>query len=164
MRTVKLSELFDIDKPTTLIYSNCIPDKNGINYVSSKGKNNGIVGKIQVIPNRKMYDAGCITVPLKGTVLAAHLQVEKCYVAHQIAVLIPKKEMTLNEKLYYCMCIRANKFKYSYGRQADNTLSDLQVPADIPDWVYEIEEPDLSSYKESFYSNKTPELNIDEWQ
>lgn len=164
MKTVKLSELFDIDKPSTLIYSNCIPDDNGINYVSSKGENNGIVGKVQLIPNRKIYEAGCITVPLKGTVLEAHVQPEKCYVAHQIAVLTPKKEMNIKEKIYYCMCIKANKFKYSYGRQADNTISDLLLPAEIPDWVYEIEEPNLSEYKESFTNNPTPELNIDSWK
>lgn len=150
MKTIKLSELFNIDKPTTLIYSKCIPDKNGINYISSKGENNGVVGKIQKIPNRKIYNAGCITVPLKGTVLEAHLQVEKCYVAHQIAVLTPKKEMTDNEKLYYCECIKANKFKYSYGRQADKTLPDLLVPnrSEIPAWVYTTQAPDIEPYRD----------------
>lgn len=164
MKTIKLSELFDIDKPSTLIYSNCIPDDNGINYVSSKGENNGIVGKVQIIPNRKIYGAGCITVPLKGTVLEAHVQPEKCYVAHQIAVLIPKKEMNIKEEIYYCMCIKANKFKYSYGRQADSTISDLLVPEEVPDWVYKIEEPNLSKYKESFNNSPTPELNINNWK
>ena len=164
MKTIKLSELFDIDKPSTLIYSNCIPDDNGINYISSKGENNGIVGKVQIIPNRKIYEAGCITVPLKGTILEAHVQTEKCYVAHQIAVLIPKKEMNIKEEIYYCMCIKANKFKYSYGRQADSTISDLLVPEEVPDWVYKIEEPDLSKYKEPFNNSPTPEPNTDNWQ
>ena len=37
----------------------------------------------------------------------AHLQPEDCYVAHQIGVLIPKKEMTLVEKLCYIKAISA---------------------------------------------------------
>lgn len=31
-------------------------------------------------------------------------------------------------KLFYCHCIRMNKFKYSYGRQANVTLPSLEVP------------------------------------
>lgn len=40
-------------------------------------------------------------------------------------------------KLYYCMCLRRNKFRYSYGRQANETLKDLQIPTldEIPDYV-----------------------------
>jgi hypothetical protein len=46
--------------------------------------------------------------------------------------------MTNDELLFYCCCIRANRFRYSYGRQANRTLKQLMVPAmsAIPRWVY----------------------------
>ena len=164
MRTVKLSELFDIKYGTNLELNACEQDENGINFVSRTAKNNGVSAKIKRNNKKEPIPAGTISVALGGTVLEAFVQPKEYYTGRDIAYLTPKKEMTLNEKLYYCICIKANKYKYSYGRQANKTLPDLQVPAVIPDWVYEVEEPDLSEYKESFNSNKTPELNINEWQ
>ena len=32
------------------------------------------------------------------------------------------------EKLFYCMCINLNKYRYNYGRQANRTLSQIIVP------------------------------------
>lgn len=125
---MKLSDMFEIMYPKTLIYSDMIPDKNGINFVSSQEKNNGIVGRVQEVDGIKIYPKGCITVPLKGSVLMAHLQPQKCYVAHQIAVLLPKKSMSIQEKLYYVTLIRHNSYKYNYGRQADKTIGDIYIP------------------------------------
>lgn len=125
---MKIDELFDIEYPKTLAYSWLTPDENGINFVSAQEKDNGIVGRVQEKSGIKVYPAGCITVPLKGSVLMAHLQTERCYVAHQIGVLIPKKEMSLTEKLFYVTCIRSHSYKYNYGRQADRTLGELEVP------------------------------------
>lgn len=126
---MKIDELFDIEYPKTLAYSWLIHDENGINFVSAQEKDNGIVDRVKREPGIIVYPAGCITVPLKGSVLMAHLQPEDCYVAHQIGVLIPKKEMTLVEKVFYVTCIRSHAFKYNYGRQADRTLGQLEVPA-----------------------------------
>lgn len=112
-----------------------LKDAKEINFVSSQGENNGVVSKVRILPEKKIYPAGVITVPLKGTVLAAHVQTEQCYVAHQVAVLIPIKSMSLQEKLFYCTCIRYNAYRFSYGRQADRTLEDLELPDTIPDWV-----------------------------
>lgn len=46
--------------------------------------------------------------------------------------------MTNDELLFYCCSIRANQFRYSYGRQANRTLKQLIIPARaaIPRWVY----------------------------
>lgn len=128
---MKINEIFKITYPKTLIYSEMIPDEDGINFVSSQDKNNGIVGRVKIENGIKIYPAGCITVPLKGSVLMAHLQPNPCYVAHQIAVLEPfDTSMSYIEKLYYVTCIRNNSFKYNYGRQADKTLGDIEIPTD----------------------------------
>lgn len=128
---MKINEIFKITYPKTLIYSEMTPDEEGINFVSSQDKNNGIVGRVKIENGIKIYPAGCITVPLKGSVLMAHLQPKPCYVAHQIAVLEPfDTSMSHIEKLYYVTCIRHNAFKYNYGRQADKTLGDIEIPTD----------------------------------
>ena len=163
MQTVKLSELFDIEKGKSY-FNEFIEDDTGINYVTTSGQNQGVKCKVAKNDKYKIYLAGTITVALQGTVLSSFVQTEDFVLQTHVAALTPKKEMTLNEKLYYCMCIQANAFKFGFGRKANSTFSDLEVPAEIPDWVYEVEEPELSNYKELFNSNKTPELNISEWK
>ncbi|MBQ5910791.1 MAG: restriction endonuclease subunit S [Clostridia bacterium] len=132
---MKIDDLFTIEYPHTLIYSELSPNNNGINFVSSQGVNNSVVGRVAPVDGVKIYPAGVITVPLKGTVLAAHVQVEPCYVAHQIAVLTAKKPMNIQEKLFYCTCIQNNAYRFSYGRQADKTLKNIELPDSIPEWV-----------------------------
>lgn len=135
---MKISDLFTIEYPQTLIFAELSPDANGINFVSSQGGNNSVVGRVVATEGVKLYPAGVITVPLKGTVLAAHVQVEPCYVAHQIAVLTAKHPMTLQEKLFYCTSIQKNAFRFSYGRQADKTIKDIDLPDTVPEWVSEV--------------------------
>ena len=54
-----------------------------------------------------------------------------------VSVLIPKNEMTLQEKLYYSICITANRFKFSYGRKPKgDRLKDIFIPACPPEFVY----------------------------
>lgn len=134
---MKISDLFAVEYPRTLIYSELSPDENGINFVSSQGSNNSVVGRVAIADGIKRYPAGVITVPLKGTVLAAHVQPEPCYVAHQVAVLTARFPMSLQEKLFYCACIQKNAFRFSYGRQADKTLKDIEIPDEVPAWVNE---------------------------
>lgn len=160
---MKLSDIFQIIYPKTLIYSDMVPDKDGINFVSSQEKNNGIVGRVQVVDGTKIYPAGCITVPLKGSVLMAHLQPQQCYVAHQIAVLLPKNSMSLQEKLYYITLIRHNSYKYNYGRQADKTLGDIFIPDACK---YNVARIKSLRYNVLTTRNKCEQhpLNIDSWQ
>lgn len=149
---MKIKDIFYIEYPKTLIYSDMIPDPSGISFVSSQGTNNSVAGKVKQNDNYKIYPAGIITVPLKGTVLSAHLQAEPCYVAHQIAVLTAKTEMSKNEKLFYCLCIQRNAYRFSYGRQADKTIGEIEMPESIPEWVYhKINSP--------IYTTVTSELN-----
>lgn len=132
-----------------------------INFVSSQGDNNSVVSKVAITPGIKIYPAGVITVPLKGTVLAAHVQVEQCYVAHQIAVLSPLKPMTLQEKLFYCTCIRHNAYRFSYGRQADKTLGEMEIPEYIPEWVNLLP---ITPITTKIRGDAVPDLNIDKWE
>ena len=54
-----------------------------------------------------------------------------------VSVLIPKKPMTLQEKIYYSICITANRFKFSYGRKPKGVrLKDILIPNSPPEFVY----------------------------
>lgn len=113
---MKLKEIFEIEYPKTLIFSEMTLSKTGINFVSSQDKNNGVVARVEACEGVKKYPAGVITVitvPLKGSVLMAHVQNEECYVAHQIAVLTPKTAMNLKQKLFYCLCIQKNAYRFN---------------------------------------------------
>jgi hypothetical protein len=52
-------------------------------------------------------------------------------------ILTPKKPMTEQEKLWWAMCITANRYRFGFGRQANRTLKDLRLPAleEMPTWV-----------------------------
>jgi len=52
-----------------------------------------------------------------------------------IAILVPKREMNLAEKLFYAKCITLNRFKFSYGRKMSNQrLKSIDLPEKAPDW------------------------------
>ena len=164
MKTIKVSELFDIDTGKDLIYSELESGKYLV--VGQKAENNGVVGTTKKLDNYKLYKANsCITLAHIGNFYAT-IQPKDFYIGTRVKALIPKEEMTFNELMYYAMAINANKYKFSYGRVGANRIDDLLLPdrSEIPDWVYKVEEPDLSKYKESFNNNPTPELNTDNWK
>ena len=158
MKTIKLSELFDVERGVRLTKADQEPgdiplvtageDNYGINgYISN--------GKSKLFKNAITVDMFCHAV----------YRDYEFYCDDNIIVLTPKNEMKLNELLYYSLCICQNKYKFGYGRQLRlSRLDEIKLPVEIPDWVYEVEEPDLSKYKEPFNNSPTPELNTDNWQ
>lgn len=78
------------------------------------------------------------------------------YSGRDLYVLTPKKNMSLNEKLFYAMCIGSNSYKYSYGRQANKTLKNIIIPDEVPEWAknYKINLNILNTEKETVLLNK----------
>jgi len=109
----------------------------GINFVSRTSKNNGIAARVERLEDVEPIESGAITVTLSGSVLEAFVQPEEFYTAYHIFCLFPRERMTIQEKLFYCLCIRENQYRYNYGRQANRTLMELKVPSpnEIPSWV-----------------------------
>ena len=144
---VELQEIFDIQYGNSLDLNKLSKSKSGINFVSRTAKNNGVSARVNDIISTKTMSKGTITVSLGGSVLEAFVQPSEYYTGYHIFCLTPKKEsrLTINQKLFYCACIRANKYKYSYGRQANRTLKSLQVPSldELPNWLNEV---DLSCF------------------
>ena len=128
----KLCEVFDISYGTKLDYKLLQHENNGISYVSRQSKNNGVKDYVAKYKNIEPIKAGAITVALGGAyVLASFLQTKDFYTGQNIAVLTPiNKDMTDNEKLFYCMCIEYNRYKFSaFGREANSHISSLIIPS-----------------------------------
>ncbi|MBM7693536.1 hypothetical protein JOC77_002976 [Peribacillus deserti] len=135
---VKLNDYFDVKYGVNLELNKLEIDPNGINFVSRTEKNNGVSAKVKRLPHIRPIPGGTITVAAGGTVMSTYLQPSEFYSGRDLYYLVPKIDLTTEEKLFYCLSLRKNKFKYSYGRQANTTLSTLEIPAkeDIPEWVY----------------------------
>lgn len=113
-------------------------DAQGINFVSRTEKNNGVSARVKPIPGLKPSPGGTISVAGNGaSVLEAFLQLGPYYSSYHLFCLTPKRPLSHEALLYYCACIKANRFKYNYGRQANSTLGKLPVPSEeeIPEWV-----------------------------
>lgn len=137
-RTCKVSDLFDIRYGNSLELIYLEKDASGINFVSRTSKRNGVSCKVRRLPTEEPFPAGTLTVAVSGSVLETFLQQSPFYTGYHVMVLSPKFEMSNAEKLYYCQCIRKNRYKYSYGRQANATLGSLIIPAleSIPAYVH----------------------------
>ena len=132
---MKVSELFIVSYGTSLELNHLEKTENGINFVSRTSKNNGVSAVVEPVPDIEPLDAGLITVATGGSVMSSFVQVKPFYSGRDIFYLKPINEMTIQEKLFYCVCLRANKYKFSYGRQANRTINDLKLPDRIPNWV-----------------------------
>lgn len=137
MKTCKVSDLFFVRYGVNLELNSLIQDKNGINFVSRTSRNNGVSAKVKPISYIEPLPAGTITVAGGGSVMESFLQVSPYYSGRDLYYLTAKVPMTNEQKLFYCLCLRENKYKFSYGRQSNVTLPDLQIPAldSIPDYV-----------------------------
>lgn len=166
MRTCPVSELFDVKYGNGFELTYLRRDPQGVDFVARGKKNNGITARVRRLPGFIPFPAGCITVAVSGSVMESFLQKSPFYTAYHVMVLspLPHIEMSDAVKLYYCMCLRRNKFRYSYGRQANETLRDLQIPVldEIPEYVINFSESELkrnmiSSVNMSALGEKSPE-------
>ena len=138
MKTCKVQDLFYVKYGVNLELNTLEEDKiYGINFVSRTSKNNGVSAKVKLLPNIDPLPAGTITVAGGGSVMETFLQLSPYYSGRDLYYLTSKKQMSNEIKLYYCLCLRKNKYKFSYGRQSNVTLPDLQIPTldSIPDFV-----------------------------
>ena len=142
---VELQEIFDVKYGVNLELNKLKRSSKGINFVSRTFKNNGVSARVEQLENIEPIPAGTLTVAGGGSVLETFLQPEPYYSGRDLYYLTAKTELSDEQKLFYCACIRANKYKYSYGRQANRTLKYLQVPSinELPDWVNDV---DLSHF------------------
>ena len=133
----KICELFETCSGNDFALSRLNLDENGIAYVSRTEKNNGVSCYVEEIDGITPFPPGTISVSLGGSVLEAFLHEEPFYTGYHIKILKPKNEMSLNMLQFYCYCIKMNKFKYSFGRQANKTIDEILIPDidEVPEWA-----------------------------
>ncbi|MCM1498198.1 MAG: restriction endonuclease subunit S [Clostridium sp.] len=138
-----------------------INKESGINFVSRTSSNNGVVERVERVRCVEPFPAGAISVALSGNgVCSAFVQTRPFYTAYHVMILQPKRNMSFNEKLFYCMCIKANAYRYAWGRQANKTLKDIELPEDVPDWALKLKiTPIRSSIKW-----KSNEIQVKDWK
>lgn len=134
---IPINKLFHVSYGNSLELVTLKKDKSGVNFVSRTSQNNGVSDKVKELPNISPFPSGLITVAVSGNPLESFLQLSPFYTAFHVMVLKAKEEMTMEQKLFYCLCLRLNKYKYSFGRQANRTLEDIIVPelTEIPTWI-----------------------------
>lgn len=135
MNLVALNKIFDIQYGNQLdLYKLDSNEESEINFVSRTSQNLGVVAKVTRLDDIEPFPVGLITVTLGGSyLLSSFIQEEPFYTAQNVKVLTPKYEMSYNEKLFYCKAIEMNRFRYtSHGREANETLDFLMVPAKVP--------------------------------
>ena len=159
-----VDDLFDVFYGTDLELNRLKKTKFGINFVSRTSRNNGVSAIVESLKNIKPLEAGLVTVAGGGSVMSSFVQNKPFYSGRDILCLRSKKQMSLSEKLFYCLCLRENAYKFSYGRQANKTLKLLKLPDTIPSWVYKNKMNDLIEIKESHIKNKKFVLNSKDWK
>jgi hypothetical protein len=138
---IELKRLFVVEHGNKLDLNKmelCAPDDDGIIFVNRSGERNGMASFVKRLNDKEPYSGGLITVALGGSTLSSFVQQRPFYTAQNIDVLKPLTKMSLDVKLYYCLCIEANRFRYStFGREANRTLKTLLVPTldSVPSWV-----------------------------
>lgn len=112
---------------------------NAVNFVGRAARNNGVTARVSPIAGLAPATAGTISVALggQGGAGVAFLQPNPYYCGRDVMILTSKKPMTEQGKLWWVMCITANRFRFGFGRQANRTLKDLilPLPKDMPAWV-----------------------------
>lgn len=126
-----VNELFEVRYGINMELNTCIPaDKNdpdSVNFVARTEANNGISARVRLVEGKTPQPAGLITCAGGGSVLSTFLQEEPFYSGRDLYLLVPLQPMSKLVKLFCITVLKANKYRYSYGRQANVTLPYLKL-------------------------------------
>lgn len=145
IKTFLLNDIVKIDYGNKFDLQKMTFEKPCINFVSRTSINNGVSAKVDLIPNKKPYDEGCLTIALGGSIGATFYQNQPFYTGQNVAVIqFKEKDISLLSKLYLCQIIKfevKNKFR-AFGRELNKHIKvdfTVNLPVnndDNPDWDY----------------------------
>lgn len=160
----EVQELFNVVYGVNLELVNCIEtdkdDPEAVAFVSRTESNNGVSAYVKPVPGVEPQPKDTITVAGGGSVLATFLQTQPFYSGRDLYLLYPKESIPHKAKLFIVTVIKANKYRYNYGRQANVTLPRLKLrlpamPNGKPDWQW------MESYIDSLHSEPLKTNNAD---
>lgn len=139
-------------------------DDGSIRFVSRTENNNGISAYVKKIIGVVPNPAHTISVAVSGSVLSSFYQDDEYYSGRDLYYLVPKIKMSKEEMIFYAFCIKANKYKYNYGRAANKTLRDILIPSEIPAGFRNISINKIPVPSSQRFLNKDIELKIENWK
>jgi Type I restriction modification DNA specificity domain len=161
---IRVGDLFDIEYGHSLSLNKLVETTAdlGVAFVSRTAKNNGVAAWVEPVDVEPL-PAGLLTVCLRSRnhALATFLQPRRFYCGYHVYVLRPKRAMSVQEKLWWAECIRMNRYRYNFGRQANRSLANLHLPDEPPDWVHGTQVP---SFERGTAEAALPILNTADWQ
>ena len=172
----KISDLFNVKYGVNLELNACEECdsnvENSVNFVARTAENNGVSSRVATIKGVIPQKAGLISVAGGGSVLSTFLQPEPFYSGRDLYTLEAKEAISDEAKMFVITVIEQNKYRYSYGRQANKTLPDLIIKLPItldkkPDWRFMEDYIKSLHHKPLTTKNKAenvPELKVDEWK
>ena len=125
---VKLGDIFKVRYGVNLAFNKMSTCDRGIPFVSRSSQNNGVFARVEKVDGLDPNPPHTLSVAVGGSVLATFYQSEPYYSGRDLYYLLPREEMSVKEMLIYSKLININKYKYSYGRQANKTLHELLIP------------------------------------
>lgn len=172
----KVSDIFTVKYGVNLELNACSEcscnDKDSVNFVARTAENNGVSAHVSRLQGITPQKAGLISVAGGGSVLSTFLQNEPFYSGRDLYVLEAKKPISNESKMFIITIIEQNKYKYSYGRQANKTLPDLLLNLPIndegtPDYQF-MEDYIKSLHHKPLTTKNKPEqvleLKVNEWK
>lgn len=161
----KISELFNCWYGVNLELINCQINNDGIPFVSRTSNNNGVVARVNLIPEVEPNPPHTLSLAAGGSVLSCFYQDEEYYSGRDLFILSPKEDMSKAEMLLYAYIISTNKYKYNYGRQANKTFQDLLIPelSELKAIDWKSMNPDMS-FKSSPIITKRIPIEVSRWK
>lgn len=127
----KIEDIFLIKYGVNLELNTCVEtniyNNDSVNFVSRTSDNNGVSARVNLKEGIKPQKSGLITVAGGGSVLSTFYQNEPFYSGRDLYVLDTKEPLSKETKFFLITIIEKNKYKYNYGRQANKTLSKLEI-------------------------------------
>lgn len=164
---VRVRDLFHVHYGTNLELNALteVESPDGVNFVSRTARNNGVSARVAPVLGIDAIPAGTISVAGGGSVMESFLQPEPYYSGRDMYYLVAKEDMSDEEKIYYCQCLRENRYRFSYGRQANRTLAEIRVPAPsaMPRWVRPLP-VDLNHLREPARPGPVPSVDVSNWR
>lgn len=163
-----LKDIFNIFKGKRLTKADMI--SGDTNYLGAISDNNGIREKIGQEP---IFKGNCITINYNGSVGETFYQIKPFWASDDVNVLFLKdKILTKNIALYLVTIIKANKYRFSYGRKWTlEKMLETEIPLPIDennciDWVYMENFITKLHHKEITTNNleKLKTLNFTKWE
>ena len=144
VKLCKLSQLFFVKNgvaSSQVLRASTKLSENWIPYVRPSYRQERSVDAYvnrDLVPPEKIFPVGTLYVSTngQGSHTYSYVSVTEFVPNSDVAVLLPKREMGLREKIYYALCITKNRHKFSYGRKPKGQrLMDILLPEYPPKYV-----------------------------